>query len=201
MARPMRIVSSVPEAPTSVPPMIRAVFSSTKPVEAAARPVNAFNSEITTGMSAPPMGRTSRTPKRRAPITSTIAQTPASVAPARTPTPTSARNRTPFTTCWPAKTIGRPGSSSCSLPNAIRLPEKLIDPIRAEKSKAPMCSGSTCPGSGASRWNSAAAIRAAAPPPTPLKSATICGIAVIFTRRAEATPITLPTAIPAAINQ
>ena len=56
-------------------------------------------------------------------------------------------------------------------------------------------------GAGASRWNSAAAIRAAAPPPTPLNSATICGIAVIFTRRAEATPITVPTATPAAISQ
>ena len=103
--------------------------------------------------------------------------------------------------CWPAKTIGRPGRSSCSFPNATRLPEKLIDPISAEKSIAPMCSGSTCPGKGASRWNSAAAIRAAAPPPTPLNSATICGIAVIFTIRAEATPITVPTATPAAINQ
>ena len=52
-----------------------------------------------------------------------------------------------------------------------------------------------------SRWNSAAAIRAAAPPPTPLNSATICGIAVIFTMRAEATPMTVPTATPAAISQ
>ena len=31
---------------------------------------------------------------------------------------------------------------------------------------------------------------AAAPPPTPLKAATICGIAVIFTRRAAGTPMT-----------
>ena len=42
---------------------------------------------------------------------------------------------------------------------------------------------------------------AAAPPPTPLKSATICGIAVIFTSRAETTPITVPTAIPTTISQ
>ena len=34
-------------------------------------------------------------------------------------------------------------------------------------------------------WNSLNAISAAAPPPTPLNSATICGIAVIFTARAE----------------
>ena len=46
------------------------------------------------------------------------------------------------------------------------------------------------PGAGARLWNSASETSAAAPPPTPLNSATICGIAVIFTRargdRAEA---------------
>ena len=57
------------------------------------------------------------------------------------------------------------------------------------------------PGSPAGRWYSAAAISAAAPPPTPLNSATICGIAVIRTARAETTPITVPTAIPATISQ
>ena len=64
-----------------------------------------------------------------------------------------------------------------------------------------MYSGRTCPLAGLSRWNSAAAINAAAPPPTPLNSATICGIAVIFTIRAEATPMTVPTATPATISQ
>ena len=44
---------------------------------------------------------------------------------------------------------------------------------------------SSVPGSGASWWNSASEISAAAPPPTPLKSATICGIAVIRTLRAR----------------
>ena len=36
---------------------------------------------------------------------------------------------------------------------------------------------------------------AAAPPPTPLKMATICGIAVIFTSRAAGTPMTAPMAM------
>ncbi len=40
------------------------------------------------------------------------------------------------------------------------------------------------PGSGIVLWKSASAISAAAPPPTPLNSATISGIAVIFTARA-----------------
>ena len=36
---------------------------------------------------------------------------------------------------------------------------------------------------------------AAAPPPTPLKAATIWGIAVIFTRRAAGTPMATPIAM------
>ena len=50
------------------------------------------------------------------------------------------------------------------------------------------------PGAGASLWNSASATSAAAPPPTPLNSATICGIAVIFTRRAATAPNAPPIA-------
>ena len=40
--------------------------------------------------------------------------------------------------------------------------------------------------------NSTHAMSATAPPPTPLNSATICGIAVIFTLRAAGTPTTVP---------
>ena len=42
--------------------MIRRVLSIANPVAAAARPAYEFISEITTGMSAPPMGNTSRMP-------------------------------------------------------------------------------------------------------------------------------------------
>ena len=44
------------------------------------------------------------------------------------------------------------------------------------------------------------AISATAPPPTPLNSATICGIAVIFTLRAAGTPIAVPMATPTTIR-
>ena len=50
------------------------------------------------------------------------------------------------------------------------------------------------------RRNSDHAISATAPPPTPLNSATICGIAVIFTLRAAGTPTAVPTATPNAIR-
>ena len=59
-----------------------------------------------------------------------------------------------------------------------------IDPIRADSTTAMDVLSDSRPGSGARSWKSASEIRAAAPPPTPLNSATICGIAVIFTARA-----------------
>ena len=52
----------MPEAPTSVPLMMSAWFRSANPVAATASPVNELSSEITTGMSAPPIGITMSTP-------------------------------------------------------------------------------------------------------------------------------------------
>jgi len=63
IARPIMSVSKVPDAPTSMPLTIRTLFSSSKPPSATASPVNAFSSEMTTGMSAPPIGSTKSTPK------------------------------------------------------------------------------------------------------------------------------------------
>ena len=51
-----------PEAPTSMPATISAVLSSAMPAAAAERPVKAFRVEMTTGMSAPPIGSTASTP-------------------------------------------------------------------------------------------------------------------------------------------
>ncbi len=56
MALAINCVSSVPAEPTTVPAMIIAALPSTKPSKPTARPVRALYSEITTGMSAPPMG-------------------------------------------------------------------------------------------------------------------------------------------------
>ena len=49
--------------------------------------------------------------------------------------------------------------------------------------------------------NSTHAINATAPPPTPLKSATICGIWVILTRRAAGTATTTPRTTPSTISR
>ena len=52
----------VPDAPTSAPLTMSTSLLSTKPVIAAASPVNELSSEMITGMSAPPMGTTNNTP-------------------------------------------------------------------------------------------------------------------------------------------
>ena len=51
-----------------MPATISATLSSAKPAAAAERPVKALSSEITTGMSAPPIGSTTRLPSIAAAI-------------------------------------------------------------------------------------------------------------------------------------
>ena len=94
IARPISIVSSVPEAPTSAPLTISTFECSSKPVAAAATPVNAFRSEITTGISAPPIGSTKSTPKTSAPtIRATISHWRSDPATIATPAATIAPSR------------------------------------------------------------------------------------------------------------
>jgi hypothetical protein len=58
----MSRVRMSPLAPTNPPPISRAVFPRTNPARPAAHPVKELRSEMTTGISAPPMGRTRVTP-------------------------------------------------------------------------------------------------------------------------------------------
>ena len=87
-------------------------------------------------------------------------------------------------------------SGSCSFRNAMFEPQKEIEPmIAANRIGISASSGGLPPSSSASR-NSTTLISATAPPPTPLNSATICGIAVIFTLRAAGMPTAVPIATP-----
>tara|TARA_B100001540_G_C15664347_1_gene577086 strand:+ start:681 stop:935 length:255 start_codon:yes stop_codon:yes gene_type:complete len=52
-----------PEAPTNEPATISTLFPIIKPVNAAAIPEKEFNKETTTGISAPPIGKTMIIPK------------------------------------------------------------------------------------------------------------------------------------------
>ena len=98
----------------------------------------------------------------------------------------------------PGSFIGLPEMSSCSLPKATLEPQKEIEPTIAAKTSG-MPTSSSVRSPPRSR-NSAHAISAIAPPPTPLNSATICGIAVIFTLRAAGTPIAVPITMPSAMR-
>ena len=86
--------------------MIRAVLSSTKPVAAAARPVHAFSSEMTTGMSAPPIGSTNRLPSRNPPTSNSASQTPLSVVAVSTTSAPSASPRPALMRFCPGNTMG-----------------------------------------------------------------------------------------------
>jgi hypothetical protein len=54
-----------PEEPTKAPVIINAVFSKVNPIPAAAQPEYEFNIEITTGISAPPIGIINKKPIKK----------------------------------------------------------------------------------------------------------------------------------------
>src|SRR5712675_758099 len=62
IATAIRLVRIEPDAPTIMPATIIAVLFRAKPAAAADNPVIALSSEITTGMSAPPIGNTTNRP-------------------------------------------------------------------------------------------------------------------------------------------
>ena len=99
--------------------------------------------------------------------------------------------------------IGLPGRISCSLPKAMLEPQNEIEPTIAPKSSKVSARSAHLPRPPWEKpWRySTQAISATAPPPTPLNSATICGIAVIFTLRAAGIPTAAPMTIPAMISQ
>ncbi len=135
IASAMRFVRIVPEAPTIMPATISAGLLSAMPVAAADRPVNALSSEITTGMSAPPIGSTIRLPSAAAQSSSRMMRIsewpPATIT---TPSTTQARASAPLTSCWAGPiVIGLPGRISCSLAKAMFEPQKETEPTIAAK--------------------------------------------------------------------
>ena len=164
-------VKIVPEAPTSVPATISSVDCRTYPLAATVSPVNAFNSEITIGTSAPPTGSTKRTPNRsdKRPITSSGVFPPEEMVQppeARTPTKVAAITKRPA-----GNTTGRVVISSCNFMKVITEPENEVDPTMTVKTVAIRFAVEGLPSALRFRY-STIATSAAAPPPTPLNSAT-----------------------------
>src|SRR6202171_2475068 len=137
IALAIRLVRIVPEAPTIMPATIIAVLSSASPVAAAESPVSALSSEITTGMSAPPIGSTTITPSTAAETrTPTISSSDRWPRPIATAHPTETSSSDALSGCCARPTlIGLPGNSSCSLPKAINDPQNDTDPTIAAKSE------------------------------------------------------------------
>src|SRR2546430_17212242 len=81
--------------------------------------------------------------------------------------------------------MGVPVIKACSLDKATRLPAKDTEPITMLKTLGKARANGGCE---PCKSSSETATSAAAPPPTPLKRATICGMAVILTRRAPKGP-------------
>ncbi len=206
IASAMSLVRMPPEAPTSAPLMIRTGFWMTNPAIAAAVPVNEFSSEITTGMSAPPIGRTIVTPKMRPATTTTVRiarvavlvsdSAPAEPRISATVPATATRAMRIVTIRPPGTLIGLPGMRPWSLPPAMSEPVNVTDPMTAPRTtKIVVSIGATAPPE-LRRMKSSMATRAAAPPPTALNRDTSCGIAVIFTVRAACRPAPPPMRNP-----
>ena len=190
-------VNIVPEAPTNVPATINKVDCNTYPLAATVKPVNAFNNEITIGTSAPPTGSTKSTPKRseRPAITKSGVLPPELIvqpAVPSTPARVAAIRNLP-----PGNTTGRVVINSCNFKKVITEPENEVQPTTTVNTVA--TTSATLASLPRFKY-STIATSAAAPPPTPLKSATNCGIEVILMRRAAGTPAKTPTAIARRIN-
>ena len=104
----MMFVKMRPDAPTSDPLIISPLFIKTNPVAAAATPEYEFNNEITTGISAPPIGIVRVIPRIAANATTprkySIKFSTDNTIPAPAVKRESANNA--LRICWPLKTIG-----------------------------------------------------------------------------------------------
>ena len=98
------------------------------------------------------------------------------------------------------RSTGRDATSPCNLPKAMKLPVRVTEPTIVEAMMVTTVTEFSIGGAALSRSNSAAATNAETPPPNPLKTATICGMAVICTVRDMYTPITEPTTRPMIIH-
>ena len=121
--------------------MMSTGLPSTKPAIAAAVPVNEFSRLMTTGMSAPPIGRTIVIPKIRPDRTTSPSRTsvvsllsviaPAAPAISATVPRTATTARATVMNRPPGRKIGLPGIRPWSLPPAMSEPVKVIEPMSA----------------------------------------------------------------------
>ena len=198
MALLISIDRSMPDAPSSAPQTMRIGLERAKPVAHAARPAYELSSEMTTGMSAPPMGSTPITPSARPPAATTRNTPWRSGRTTRTTTAAStARKRPTLRTFCPFQVMGLPGTKPWSLPNATMLPVNVIRPRNVSRPSAAILNVESCV---PSRMYSATPTRPVASPPNECESAMRSGIFVIGMVALMATPMVLPRSSPARIH-
>ena len=186
-----------------MPATISATLSSAMPAAAADSPVKALSSEITTGMSAPPIGSTNMLPRMRRAHQDRQEQQLGLGAGSDRHRAGHHHEQQDDVHDLLARQLDRPpGQDLLQLAEGdVRAPEGDRADDRREQDRHQLLQlGVAARSSSESRY-STNAISATAPPPTPLNSATICGIAVIFTLRAAGTPTAVPTAMPTAISR
>src|SRR4051795_11372387 len=118
-----------PEDPTSAPVMISAEFPSVNPMPAAAHPEYELSMEMTTGMSAPPIGTMISTPNRNA---AAVSSQKAMWLSARTSQTIKSRIATAsaMLMAWRAgRMIGAPLMRPESLRNAMTEPVNVMAPM------------------------------------------------------------------------
>src|SRR4029079_15915760 len=120
-----------PEEPTSAPVMISAELPSVKPMPAAGHPEYEVSIEITTRMSAPPIGTMISTPNRNAASASSQNAKWLSVRTDQTTIRQIATNSARLMTWRSGKRIGAPLMRADNFRNAMTEPVKVIAPIAA----------------------------------------------------------------------
>mmetsp|Transcript_24563 Transcript_24563/g.62534 ORF Transcript_24563/g.62534 Transcript_24563/m.62534 type:complete len:311 (-) Transcript_24563:257-1189(-) len=194
-----------PDAPTKDPAISSSLFETISPAKTPANPEQVFRTQMTTGISAPPMARTKSTPKPpdRAVATSSknipkLLPGPipncASMAASRDPTVSSAVNKLRFSgICAPEFSV------PCSFPHATSDPVKVTDPIstpaiRLHPSTQALWWGWASRSSlltDCMYWPSPSS--RAARPPRALSNPTNSGISIMVTLTARHVPAATPT--------
>src|ERR1035437_4136037 len=212
MALAMSRVRIAPEAPTRAPATMRTTLPTTNPAIATAVPVNAFRSEMTPGISAPPIGRTIVTPKIRAQASAASSKSvrtwlsyvttpaPARIITIETLRPATSSNQVKIRPPgirmgWP---LMRPINLAEAISEPVNVPEPMMTSAMMKRVRQPSRL-STPPAR--TRWPSRAmkslrASSAAAAPPTALNRDTSWGMDVMATVRAIRSPRPPPRARP-----
>ena len=153
------------------------LLSSDRPMPTAAQPEPPLSRDMTTGISAPPIGKINKNPKMRTSVVRAKNKVCSGSAINHTDKAMTEINKAALSGYCSGKVIDLAVISPCNLAKATKEPEKARPPMIM-----PMVLSRFF---GDEEMTSDRAMQTAARPPKPLKAAIICGRAVILTLSAE----------------